>query len=62
MAWWSMRFVIPAARVVVEVFPQLDESFTAFIAPPAGYDHSYYFISTFMVDHVAWHAERLRRG
>lgn len=24
-----------------------------------GYDHSYYFISTFMVDHVAWHAERL---
>lgn len=26
-----------------------------------GYDHSYYFISTFMTDHVAWHAERLRR-
>ena len=25
----------------------------------AGYDHSYYFISTFMADHVAWHAERL---
>lgn len=24
-----------------------------------GYDHSYYFISTFMPDHVAWHAERL---
>lgn len=23
------------------------------------YDHSYYFISTFMADHVAWHAERL---
>ena len=28
----------------------------------AGYDHSYYFISTFMTDHVAWHAERLKRG
>jgi len=27
-----------------------------------GYDHSYYFISTFMADHLAWHAERLRRG
>ena len=27
-----------------------------------GYDHSYYFISTFMADHIAWHAERLRRG
>ncbi len=25
-----------------------------------GYDHSYNFISTFMPDHVAWHAERLR--
>ncbi|WP_285020901.1 S-formylglutathione hydrolase [Novosphingobium sp. fls2-241-R2A-195] len=24
------------------------------------YDHSYYFISTFMPEHVAWHAERLR--
>lgn len=27
-----------------------------------GYDHSYYFISTFMADHLAWHAERLTRG
>lgn len=27
-----------------------------------GYDHSYYFISTFMTDHLAWHAERLTRG
>lgn len=26
----------------------------------AGYDHSYYFISTFMRDHLAWHAARLR--
>ena len=26
-----------------------------------GYDHSYYFISTFLAEHVAWHAERLRR-
>jgi S-formylglutathione hydrolase len=25
-----------------------------------GYDHSYYFISTFMAEHIAWHAERLR--
>ena len=27
-----------------------------------GYDHSYYFISTFMAEHIAWHAERLRAG
>ena len=25
----------------------------------AGYDHSYFFISTFMAEHLAWHAERL---
>jgi S-formylglutathione hydrolase len=25
-----------------------------------GYDHSYFFIASFMADHVAWHAERLR--
>jgi S-formylglutathione hydrolase len=24
-----------------------------------GYDHSYYFISTFMADHLRWHKERL---
>jgi S-formylglutathione hydrolase len=24
-----------------------------------GYDHSYFFISTFMEDHLRWHAERL---
>jgi S-formylglutathione hydrolase len=25
-----------------------------------GYDHSYFFISTFMEEHLRWHAERLR--
>jgi S-formylglutathione hydrolase len=25
-----------------------------------GYDHSYFFISSFMADHIAWHAERLK--
>ena len=25
-----------------------------------GYDHSYYFIATFMSDHLRWHAEHLR--
>ncbi|MEL6265999.1 MAG: S-formylglutathione hydrolase [Pseudomonadota bacterium] len=24
-----------------------------------GYDHSYFFVASFMEDHVAWHAERL---
>ena len=31
----------------------------AVIRMQEGYDHSYYFISTFMAEHVAWHAERL---
>ncbi len=26
-----------------------------------GYDHSYYFISTFMADQLHWHAERLKK-
>jgi S-formylglutathione hydrolase len=25
-----------------------------------GYDHSYYFISTFIADHLQWHTDRLR--
>jgi S-formylglutathione hydrolase len=33
---------------------------TATIRMQPGYDHSYYFISTFMTDHLAWHAERLK--
>ena len=27
-----------------------------------GYDHGYYFISTFMTEHLRWHAERLSRA
>jgi len=27
----------------------------------AGYDHSYFFIATFIEDHVLWHAERLKQ-
>ena len=27
-----------------------------------GYDHSYYFISSFMADHLRWHGERLKRA
>lgn len=33
----------------------------ATIRMQSGYDHSYYFISSFMAEHVAWHAERLKR-
>ena len=26
-----------------------------------GYDHSYFFIASFIADHLAWHAAKLRR-
>jgi S-formylglutathione hydrolase len=46
--------------------PELLESACAAAAIPLtlrrqpGYDHSYSFISTFMEDHLRWHAERLK--
>jgi len=49
-----------------ELRPELLERACADAAIPLtlrmqpGYDHSYYFISTFMEDHLRWHAERLR--
>jgi S-formylglutathione hydrolase len=27
-----------------------------------GYDHSYYFVQSFIGDHIAWHAAALRNG
>ena len=35
---------------------------TADFAPPRGYDHGYYFISTFINDHLDHHARILLRG
>lgn len=29
------------------------------LRPQPGYDHSYYFVATFMEDHLRWHAARL---
>ncbi len=43
--------------LLVEVCAKANQSATIRMQP--GYDHSYYFISTFMADHVAWHAVRL---
>ena len=34
----------------------------ATIRMQAGYDHSYYFISTFMAEHIAWHADKLKQA
>jgi len=51
-----------------ELRPELLERACAEVGIPLtlrvqpGYDHSYYFISTFMADHLRWHAERLRGG
>ena len=46
--------------------PELLERACAVAAIPltlhrrSGYDHSYYFVSTFMEDHLRWHATRLK--
>jgi S-formylglutathione hydrolase len=45
-------------ELLVEVCKRAGQKATIRMQP--GYDHSYYFISTFMADHVAWHAERLK--
>ena len=37
-----------------------DAGIDAEVRMQEGYDHSYFFISTFMAEHVAWHARRLR--
>jgi len=47
--------------------PQLLEAACAKAGQPLtlrmqeGYDHSYFFIATFIEDHLRWHAERLGR-
>ena len=38
-----------------------DASIALTLRMQPGYDHSYYFISTFMADHLRWHAARLNR-
>lgn len=49
-----------------ELRPHLLEEACAKAGIPAtirmqpGYDHSYFFVSSFMAGHVAWHAKRLR--
>lgn len=38
-----------------------DAGISATIRMQGNYDHSYFFISTFMADHIAWHAARLNK-
>ncbi|MBJ6370449.1 S-formylglutathione hydrolase [Sedimentitalea arenosa] len=35
---------------------------SAVLRMQGGYDHSYFFVSSFAGDHVKWHADRLRTG
>lgn len=37
-----------------------DAGYDADIRMQDGYDHSYYFVSTFMAEHLAWHANHLK--
>lgn len=38
-----------------------DAEIAAEIRMQEGYDHSYFFISTFMAEHIGWHSEQLKR-
>jgi S-formylglutathione hydrolase len=44
-------------QILEEACKAADIALTLRLQP--GYDHSYYFISTFMADHLRWHADRL---
>ncbi len=43
-----------AERMAQGQQPQLSQALVE------AYDHSYFFIASFMADHLAWHAQRLR--
>ena len=45
-------------ELLVEVCKEKDQPLT--LRMQEGYDHSYYFISTFMGEHLDWHAARLK--
>ncbi len=45
-------------HLLVEACTVAEQQATIRMQP--GYDHSYYFISSFMAQHLRWHAERLR--
>ncbi len=45
-------------HLLVEACNKAGQNATIRMQP--GYDHSYYFISTFMAEHLLWHAERLK--
>ena len=44
-------------HLLTEICPKAGQP--SFIRMQDGYDHSYYFISTFMAEHLRWHAKRL---
>ncbi len=44
-------------RLLADICKTVGQSATIRMQP--GYDHSYFFISTFMAQHIAWHAARL---
>ncbi len=44
-------------QLLVEACEKAGQAATIRMQP--GYDHSYYFISSFLAEHVKWHAERL---
>ncbi|WP_075221921.1 S-formylglutathione hydrolase [Acuticoccus yangtzensis] len=55
----SDTFVITQLRPELLAKACADAGIDLTLRTQQGYDHSYYFISTFMAEHVAWHTQRL---
>ena len=46
------------SRQLLARYVREDQPLTLRMQP--GYDHSYFFMASFMEDHLRWHAERLK--
>ena len=55
----SDEFLESGIRIPLLEKACMDKDIDLTVRMHEGYDHSYYFISSFMADHIAWHAKRL---
>ena len=54
------QFLVEQLRPELLLAACTDAGIDCTLRTQPGYDHSYHFVSTFMADHLAWHADRLR--
>ena len=54
----DLEIEVPPQMTLLQACEAAGQAATIRMQP--GYDHSYYFISTFMANHLEWHAARLK--